>query len=190
LICIFGDCELDTCLYSVQRGGQTIRLRPKVFRVCLYLLQHRERVVSAKELSAQAWSGQVISPRTLKGVIRGLRQAVGESGRAQGIIQTLYGYGYGFVVAVEERPIKVRERGGRPTSYVPSAEGALALGQPVGGTHSVASGSVWNARSMRQGLESGAVVRPLRTRVRGLARPAKFLEASIPRARAVIVGHR
>jgi hypothetical protein len=35
-----GDCTLDAQLYSVRRGGQTIRLRPKVFRMCLYLLQH------------------------------------------------------------------------------------------------------------------------------------------------------
>src|SRR5918992_4359465 len=106
MIYIFGDCELDTCLYRVQRSGQTIRLRPKVFRVCLYLLQHRDRVVSAKELCAQVWSGQFISQRTLEGVIRAVRQAVGDSGQAQGIIQTLYGYGYRFVADVEERPPK------------------------------------------------------------------------------------
>jgi TolB-like protein/DNA-binding winged helix-turn-helix (wHTH) protein len=141
MIYIFGDCELDTCLYSVQRSGQIIQLRPKVFRVCLYLLQHRDRVVSPKELCAQVWSGQFISQRTLEGVIRAVRQAVGDSGQAQGVIQTLYGYGYRFVAAVEERPIRATERGVPATADVPIAEGALAFGQPVGGTGSVASGS-------------------------------------------------
>jgi TolB-like protein/DNA-binding winged helix-turn-helix (wHTH) protein len=141
MIYIFGDCELDTCLYSVQRGGQTIRLRPKVFRVCLYLLWHRDRVVSAKELCAQVWSGQFISQRTLEGAIRAVRQAVGDSGQAQGIIQVLYGYGYRFVAAVEERPIRVTAREVPPTAAFPIAEGALAFRQPVGGTVSVASGS-------------------------------------------------
>mgnify|MGYP001569428749 CR=1 FL=1 len=74
MIYAFGDCELDTCLYSLQRAGQTIRLRPKVFRVCLYLLEHRDRVVSREELCAQVWPGQFISHTTPEGVIRAVRQ--------------------------------------------------------------------------------------------------------------------
>jgi TolB-like protein/DNA-binding winged helix-turn-helix (wHTH) protein len=99
----FGDCELDTDLYILQRGGKAIRLRPKVFRVCLYLLEHRDRVVSREELCQQVWSGQFISQTTLEGVIRAVRQAVGDSGQTQSIIQTLHGYGYRFVAPVQER---------------------------------------------------------------------------------------
>ncbi len=99
----FGDCELDTGLYTLQRGGQTIRLRPKVFRLCLYLLEHRDRVVTRQELCAKVWPEQFISQATLEGVIRTVRQVVGDSGQAQCIIQTLHGYGYRFVAAVEER---------------------------------------------------------------------------------------
>jgi TolB-like protein/DNA-binding winged helix-turn-helix (wHTH) protein len=102
----FGGCVLDTHLHSVQRGGQTFRLRPKVFRVCLYLLEHRDRVVTREELCAQVWPGQFIRQATLEGVIRMARQVVGDSGQAQGIIQTLRGYGYRFVAPVEERPPK------------------------------------------------------------------------------------
>jgi pentatricopeptide repeat protein len=106
MIYVFGDCELDTSLYTLQRAGQTVRLRPKVFRVCLYLLEHRDRVVSRGELCAQVWPGQFISQATLEGVIRTVRQAVGDSGQAQGIIQTLHGYGYRFVAGIEEPPTK------------------------------------------------------------------------------------
>ena len=102
MIYAFGDCELDTCLYSLRRAGQTLRLRPKVFRVCIYLLEHRERVVSRDELCAQVWPEQFISQATLEGVVRAVRQAVGDSGQAQTIIQTLHGYGYRFVASVEE----------------------------------------------------------------------------------------
>jgi TolB-like protein/DNA-binding winged helix-turn-helix (wHTH) protein len=100
----FGECVLDTQLYSVQRGGQSIRLRPKVFRMCLYLLEHRDRVVSREELCTQLWPGRFVSPATLEGVIRSVRQALGDSGRAQGIILTRHSYGYRFVAGVEERP--------------------------------------------------------------------------------------
>ena len=98
----FGDCVLDTNLCTLQRGGQTFRLRLKVFRMCLYLLEHRERVVSREELCAQVWPGQFVSQATLEGVIRLVRQAVGDSGRTQGIIQTLHGHGYRFVAPVDE----------------------------------------------------------------------------------------
>src|SRR5215510_11893057 len=106
----FGDCELDTTLYSLQRAGQRVRLRPKVFRACLYLLEHRDRVVSREELCTQVWSGQFISQTTLEGVIRAVRQAVGDSGHTQAVIQTVHGYGYRFVAGVEERPTKVVEK--------------------------------------------------------------------------------
>jgi TolB-like protein/DNA-binding winged helix-turn-helix (wHTH) protein len=112
----FGDCELDTDLYVLQRGGKAIRLRPKVFRVCLYLLQHRDRVVSREELCQQVWSGQFISQTTLEGVIRAVRQAVGDSGQTQSIIQTLHGYGYRFVAPVQERATSAAGTAGLTTT--------------------------------------------------------------------------
>lgn len=97
------DVTFDSSLYSVQRGGKSFRLRPKVFRVCLYLLEHRERVVSRQELCTQVWGGRFVSQATLEGVIRSVREALGDSGRTQRIIQTCRGYGYRFVADVEER---------------------------------------------------------------------------------------
>jgi TolB-like protein/DNA-binding winged helix-turn-helix (wHTH) protein len=139
MIYIFGDCELDTGLYTLQRAGQTIRLRPKVFRVCLYLLEHRDRVVSREELCAQVWAGQFISQTTLEGVIRAVRQAVGDSGQAQGIIQTLYGYGYRFVAEVEERPTRTAGKVVPPASESQMVERASTLSQTAGAALSVAS---------------------------------------------------
>ncbi len=141
MIYVFGDCELDTCLYTLQRAGETIRLRPKVFRVCLSLLEHRDRVVSRDELCAQVWPGQFISHATLEGVIRSVRQAVGDSGQAQGIIQTLHGYGYRFVAGVEERPTQ----GAGKEAQLASA--LLVLPEtPALGYTDVATGSVVSAQ--------------------------------------------
>jgi pentatricopeptide repeat protein len=129
MIYAFSDCELDTCLYTLQRAGQTLRLRPKVFRVSLYLLEHRDRVVTREELCAQVWPGQFISQATLEGVIRSVRQAVGDSGQAQGIIQTLHGYGYRFVANVEEGPTKWAGREGQLAAAVLVLPEASAQGQ-------------------------------------------------------------
>jgi TolB-like protein len=62
------------------------------------------------------WPGQLVSQATLEGVIRSVREALGDSGRTQGVIQTLRGYGYRFVAGVEEHTPKEVEEG------VPQAE--------------------------------------------------------------------
>ena len=133
----FGDCELDTGLYTLQRGGQTIRLRPKVFRLCLYLLEHRDRVVTREELCAKVWPEQFISQATLEGVIRTVRQVVGDSGQAQSVIQTLHGYGYRFVADVEECPPKSMGGPALLASTLLVPPGASDLGQSEVDTASV-----------------------------------------------------
>jgi adenylate cyclase len=140
MIYIFGDCELDTSLYTLKRAGKTIRLRPKVFRVCRYLLEHRDRVVSRDELCAQVWPGQFISQATLEGVIRAVRQAVGDSGQTQGIIQTLHGYGYRFVADVEERAAKHVDTGPQPAPALIVLPEASAPSQGDGPTTPSTSG--------------------------------------------------
>jgi DNA-binding winged helix-turn-helix (wHTH) protein/tetratricopeptide (TPR) repeat protein/class 3 adenylate cyclase len=98
----FGDCTLDTQRHRLQRAGQPVRLRAKAFQVLLYLLTHRDRTVLKQELYDQIWPQQFISEATLESTVRAVRQAVGDTGRAQQFIQTVYGYGYRFSAAVEE----------------------------------------------------------------------------------------
>ena len=100
MVYAFDNCELDTQRIILRRAGQTMPLRPKVFRVLLHLLTHRERVVDKQELCEQVWPEQFISDATLESTIRAVRQTVGDSGKEQRIIQTLYGHGYRFVAAV------------------------------------------------------------------------------------------
>jgi pentatricopeptide repeat protein len=110
MIYVFADCELDPYLYTLRRAGQPVQLRPKAFAACLYLVEHRHRVVSRKELCAQVWPGQFVTQATLDGVIRSVRQAVADSGHSQNIVQTLHGRGYRFVADVEERPPTFTEK--------------------------------------------------------------------------------
>src|SRR5215813_7974088 len=99
---VFGDCTLDTELYIVQRTELTIPLRPKVFQVLHYLLCHRERVISKQELQEQVWPDQFVSDAALEGVLKAVRQAVGDSRRTQWCIQTRRGQGYRFVAPLVE----------------------------------------------------------------------------------------
>ena len=46
----FGECELDRALYQLRIGGVPVGIEPKVFDVLVYLLEHRDRVVTKDEL--------------------------------------------------------------------------------------------------------------------------------------------
>lgn len=46
----FGNCVLDTQRIILHRAGQTIHLRPKVFHLLMFLLGHRDHVISKDEL--------------------------------------------------------------------------------------------------------------------------------------------
>lgn len=96
----FADCVLDTQRYILCRAGRRTRLRPKVFQMLMYFLTHGDRVVSKQELCEQVWSAQVVSDAAIENCLKTLRQVIGDDGRTQHIIQTLYGHGYRFVANV------------------------------------------------------------------------------------------
>ena len=98
----FADCQLDTQLYTLHRAGTQRQLRPKVFQLLMYLLEHRDRVISKQELAEQLWPEQYIRDAVVENTIRAVRQIVGDSGRSQQIIQTLPGHGYRFIAPVSE----------------------------------------------------------------------------------------
>ncbi len=98
---VFRECTLDTEQYILDRVDGSIQLQPKVFQVLLYLLTHRDRVISKQELSEQVWPDQFISDATLEGVIKAVRRAVGDDGRTQWCIQTRRDQSYRFMAPVD-----------------------------------------------------------------------------------------
>ena len=72
----------------------------KMFQVLAYLLAQHDRVVPKDELLSHVWPDQFISDETLSTCITELRQALGDSGQRQGLIQTRRGIGYRFIAPV------------------------------------------------------------------------------------------
>jgi DNA-binding winged helix-turn-helix (wHTH) protein len=99
---VFADCVCDITLATLHRAGRDIPLRPKVFHLLQYLLEQRAHLVAKDVLCAQVWPGQCISDAALEGCIKLARQAIGDSGQTQRLIQARRGYGYRFVGVVEE----------------------------------------------------------------------------------------
>jgi DNA-binding winged helix-turn-helix (wHTH) protein/predicted ATPase len=114
----FGDCELDTARFELRRGGERQHVEPQVFDLLLYLVEHRDRVVTRDELLVQVWGHSYVSDATLSSRLMAARKAIGDSGRAQLLIRTVRGRGYQFVGEVLE--------GDRRTSAEPSRTPVLA----------------------------------------------------------------
>lgn len=98
---VFSDYTLDTQRRELRCRGQAVPLRPKVFDVLVYLIMHHDQAVSKQALLTHLWSDLHVSPATLSACIKLARQAVGDSGATQRVIQTLHGHGYRFVAPVE-----------------------------------------------------------------------------------------
>jgi DNA-binding winged helix-turn-helix (wHTH) protein/predicted ATPase len=98
----FGDYTLDTQQYALCHAGIPLKLQPKVFDLLAYLIQHHDRVVTRQELFDTLWPAQYVSEDALERIIVLARRAVGDSGRAQRVIQTIHGRGYRLVAPVEE----------------------------------------------------------------------------------------
>src|SRR5918999_6590221 len=115
MIYIFADdYELDPPRYELRYAGKLVKLEPQVFNVLVYLIQHRDRVVSKDELLEQLWPGRFVSEATLTSRVMAARRAVGDRGREQRLIQTVHGRGYRFIGPVEERGAEAPAQAARP----------------------------------------------------------------------------
>lgn len=103
MLLIFGDYALDTDLFELRRDGQVCPVEPQVFDLLVYLAQHRDRIISRQELLDELWAGKVVSESTLSSLIKEVRHAIGDNGRAQNCIATFNRRGYRFVAALEEQ---------------------------------------------------------------------------------------
>jgi predicted ATPase/class 3 adenylate cyclase/DNA-binding winged helix-turn-helix (wHTH) protein len=102
-IYIFGECQLDTRFYELRYAGKPLELEPKVFDVLLYLIEHRDRVLSSEELIERLWPGQTVGEAVLVRTVIAARRAIGDSGTDHWGIKTLRNSSYRFVASVEER---------------------------------------------------------------------------------------
>jgi TolB-like protein/DNA-binding winged helix-turn-helix (wHTH) protein/Tfp pilus assembly protein PilF len=98
----FGEYQLDSEARTLQREGQRIPVQAKAFDLLVYLIERRERVVSSNELLDALWPGLHVTPAALSTAIQKTRQAVGDDGEHQEVLQTEYGQGFRFVAEVTD----------------------------------------------------------------------------------------
>ena len=98
----FGDIEVDLAAARVRKGGTAVDLEPLTFRVLVYLIEHRDRVVPKDDLVDAIWQVKFISDNALTRQVACLRAALGDDARHPTYIETAHALGYRFIAAVEE----------------------------------------------------------------------------------------
>jgi DNA-binding winged helix-turn-helix (wHTH) protein/TolB-like protein/tetratricopeptide (TPR) repeat protein len=93
---------IDTARFRISSGDAPIAAEPKVFDLLVYLIEHRDRVVTREELFRQVWDGREVSDATLSNHVKSARKILGDSGELQSTIQTIRGRGYQFIAPVTE----------------------------------------------------------------------------------------
>ena len=89
-----GDLELDRLAHSARRGGRTIALQPREFRLLEYLMRHAGQVVTRTMLLENVWDYH-FDPQTnvIDVHVSRLRSKI-EKGFDKPILQTVRGAGY------------------------------------------------------------------------------------------------
>jgi class 3 adenylate cyclase/tetratricopeptide (TPR) repeat protein len=142
---LFSDYTLDVACRELCYRGYQVPLRPKVFDLLAYLIVHRDQAVTKQTLLTQLWPHVHVSPATLSACIKLARRAVGDSGAAQQVIQTLHGHGYRFLAPVDEgeptvpTALQLEER---PRAPVSALEPAHTSARPMGDVQPVSTACV------------------------------------------------
>src|SRR4026208_1042087 len=91
---------IDTARFRVSSGDTDIPAEPKVFDLLVYLIRHRDRVLSREELFREVWDGREVSDATLSNHVKSARKILGDNGDLQQTILTIRGRGSQFIAPV------------------------------------------------------------------------------------------
>ncbi|WP_114326420.1 tetratricopeptide repeat protein [Candidatus Colwellia aromaticivorans] len=100
----FNCCELNTENFTLQVNGALQLVEPHVFDLILYLINHRNRLVSRDELFENLWAGREVCDAALSNNIKCARAVLGDDGERQAIIKTTRGRGYQFIAEINAIP--------------------------------------------------------------------------------------
>ena len=100
MLYVFGDCVVDTQQHELRVSGAPVKIQHKVYQLLLYLIEHRDRLVTKQELLEHIWPETYVEENAVARCISGARRVVGDQRNSQHVIQTTHGQGYRFVASV------------------------------------------------------------------------------------------
>jgi TolB-like protein/DNA-binding winged helix-turn-helix (wHTH) protein/Tfp pilus assembly protein PilF len=99
---LLGDCSLEPDTRLLTRGEQSVRLANRPFQVLLYLIEHRDHLVSRTELLEAFWEGSDVYDGTLTQCVGAIRRALDDRKDNPRFIETRWAGGYRYIGPLEE----------------------------------------------------------------------------------------
>src|SRR5215470_6168895 len=131
----FGPFRLDTVSHRLWRGDLRVSMTPKAFDLLRYLVEHRDRLVSQREILDVLWARTHVNPEVVKKQILEIRKALGDRARPPAFIETFPKRGYQFVAEVRDGEAAAGSLGsatGRARTHMVGRAAALAeLGETL-----------------------------------------------------------
>ncbi len=91
---ITDDMFLDTAAHNLHKGSTVISLKAMEYKMLLYLLQNKNRVITKDEFLKNVWEDDYVGEGTLAVHIRHLREKIEHDPNMPEMIKTVWGVGY------------------------------------------------------------------------------------------------
>lgn len=98
----FGEFVLDALGMRLLHGRTALDLEPKALQTLLYLIVHRDRLVTREELHEQVWRGAFVTEGSQTRAVAQIRKALGDDAREPRYVETAHGLGYRFIAETTE----------------------------------------------------------------------------------------
>lgn len=92
----FDDYVLTVEPLALARGGEVLSVKRAVLETLLLLVERGGEIVTRKDLLDTVWKGRMVSDAAIAKRIENVRRVIGDDGRSQRYIKTIYGRGFLF----------------------------------------------------------------------------------------------
>ena len=100
---LFDDVRVEPATFRAFKAGNAIQLEPKAFRLLLFLIENRGRLIEKEEILESIWNGTHVTENALVREIAKLRKTLRDDPKAARYIQTVHTRGYRFIAEVQVR---------------------------------------------------------------------------------------
>lgn len=97
----FDEFQIDVPNRQLRRDDNPVSLPARAFDLLLALVENNGRLVGKDELFSRVWNDQIVEESNLTVHVSQIRKALGEKSRTPRYIETVPGFGYRFVGAIE-----------------------------------------------------------------------------------------
>ena len=98
---VFGDVTVELDAETITCAGAPVAVEPKAFRLLVFLIENRGKLVEKQEILDAVWEGAFVTDNALTRVIGQLRKAIKDEAKNPMYIETVPTRGYRFIADVE-----------------------------------------------------------------------------------------